>query len=144
MARSQGKKQGLPPADPSRHRVVVCRGGDCGSRRKHPGTDHRAQLERFVAGLGPDIPVIPAACLEACERSNVVVVLPANGHSRYAPEPTWIGEVLEEETTEEIIAWVRDDDAAAAETPVSVEVARFMPSRLNRAELDKLLAKKRR
>lgn len=144
MARSQGKKHQIPPADPSRHRVVVCRGGDCGDRRKHPGIDHRAQLERFVSGLGDDIPVIPARCLEACENSNVVVVLPASGPSRYAPEPTWIGEVLEEQTVEEIISWVRDDGAAAAEMPVSVEVARFAPSRLNRTELDKLLAKKRR
>lgn len=144
MGRAHGNTGGPSPGDDRVDRVVVCRGGECGDRRKHPGFDHRAQLQRFIAELGPDVPVIPAACLEACEHSNVVVVVPAKGHSRYPPEPVWIGEVLEEQTTEEIIAWVRGGELDAADMPVSAEIARFTPTRLNRGELVRLLDKQGR
>lgn len=115
--------------------VVVCRGGDCGSRQKHPGTDHRGQLQRFREVLGRDLVV--SRCLDACEHSNVVVAVPSTPGERAGAEPVWIGEVLDQESVEDILEWVRagaPDDPA--EQPTLVQIKQFPPTRRNRHELD--------
>ena len=43
MAKQRSKRP-KPSVPPEELTVVVCRGGDCGSRRKHPDVDHGAQL----------------------------------------------------------------------------------------------------
>jgi hypothetical protein len=114
---------------------VVCRGGDCGSQQKHPGTDHRGQLQRFREALGRDLVV--SRCLDACEHSNVVVAVPGTSRERAGAEPVWIGEVLDQESTEDILEWIRaggPDDPA--EQPTLVQIKQFPPTRRNRHELD--------
>lgn len=123
MARRQRQKSQPSPEETTR--VWVCRGGDCGSRRKHPEVDHRAQLDRFKGEL-EQIPVTVTACLDACEHSNVVVV-------RTPDEEVWLGGVNDEESTEQVIGWV----AAGTDDPPPglIEWHAFRPTRRMRSEL---------
>lgn len=116
--------------------VVVCRGGDCGSRTKHPGVDHLAQLRVLRGRLEGAAEVVSSSCLDACEHSNVVVVLPGRPGRDAGGQPVWIGEVLDPETTEDLAGWVLAGGPAVADEPVAVDVRTFRPSRLNRLELD--------
>ena len=40
MAKRRAQRTEPTTGEPERVTIVVCRGGDCGSRRKHPGVDH--------------------------------------------------------------------------------------------------------
>ena len=113
--------------------TVVCRGGDCGSRMKHPGFDHQQQLRKIRQSITSSTRLIVSRCLDACEHSNVVVVIPpadmqANG-------PVWIGGANDDETTEDIVRWLCVG-APHADRPALVEIRQFTPTRLNRRELD--------
>lgn len=83
--------------------VVVCRGGDCGSRRKHPGLDHVEQLTRIRDALQDRGTVTVSRCLDACERSNVVVLVPGRRGREAGAVPCWIGEVLDAPMTDAVI-----------------------------------------
>jgi (2Fe-2S) ferredoxin len=113
----------------------VCRGGDCGSRQKHPDTDHRGQLQRFREVLGQDLVV--SRCLDACEHSNVVVVVPGAAAEREGAEPVWIGEVLGPEAAEDILGWATAGAPAdPSGRPTLVQIKQFAPTRRNRQELE--------
>ena len=116
--------------------VVVCRGGDCGSRVKHPGFDHLGQLREIRSGLEGAAEVMSSSCLDACEHSSVVVVLPGERGRAAGGEPVWIGEVNDLETTDDVVRWVRDGGPAVADEPTLVAIRGFRASRLNRLELD--------
>ena len=73
--------------------VIVCRGGDCGSRRKHPAVDHAAQLTTIRTRVGGAAEVLVSKCLDACEHSNVIVVVPGQEDRTRGAEPVWLGEV---------------------------------------------------
>ena len=120
--------------------VVVCRGGECGNRTKHPGTDHAAQLRELRSGAAAGGgSVVTSPCLDACEHSNVFVVLPGREGRRHGAEPVWLGAVLDAATTDELVRWTAGGGPALAEEPVLVELARFRPSRMSRHELDETL-----
>lgn len=110
--------------------VVVCRGGDCGSRAKHPDIDHVGLLREARERLEGVARVLPSACLDACERSNVVVVVPPD------EEPVWIGEVLDADTNAAVCSFVRDGGPSAAAEPIEVELRAFRPTRRNWQELE--------
>jgi (2Fe-2S) ferredoxin len=115
--------------------VAVCRGGDCGSRHKHPDTDHRDQLGRFRDALGRDLVV--SRCLDACEHSNVVVVVPHTPGGREKDEPVWVGEVNDPETTADLLDWISAGAVIdSQDLPVLVQIRRFSPTRRNRQELE--------
>lgn len=118
-----------PPRSDDAPSVAVCRGGDCGSRRKTPQLDHQEQLRALRNDLRGIAEVEVTRCLDACERSNVVVVSLDDG------EPaTWIGDVNDMEITRELIHWVTaggDRD----QLPVSIDLNRFAPTQRNRREL---------
>lgn len=115
--------------------LVVCRGGDCGSRIKHPELDHREQL-RTVRETAPDqVAVLTSRCLEACDHSNVFVVIPAAHALSQGQKPTWIGEVNDEETTKDVLAWI-SSEPTEGNRPVLVEIKEFQPTKRNRHELD--------
>ena len=57
--------------------TTVCRGCCCGTV-KVSGTDHAAQLAMLKAELGAIAQVRAVNCLDACERTNVIVVQPSS------------------------------------------------------------------
>ena len=107
--------------------VVVCRGGDCGSRRKHPRFDHIGQLARFREGLGGEQATVSTSrCLDACEFSNVVVIVPGRPARDAGAEPVWIGHALDDETTDAVIDWV-GSSGNRADPPSAIATRRFAP-----------------
>jgi hypothetical protein len=115
--------------------VVLCRGGDCGSRKKHPAFDHVGQLRTVRARVESDRTAVAVSkCLDACEHSNVVVVVPGRREAEAGIQPLWIGEVLDERATEDLADWVADGDLRA-EPPASVQDRRFEPTTRSRMEL---------
>lgn len=132
----RGRPGGSEQPDSGRLTVVVCRGGDCGSRRKHPDTDHQAQLSALRELAGADARVLVSKCLDACEHSNVVVVTPGAEGLDQAGTPVWIGAVNDEDATADTIRWVREGGPGVSEPPVLVELNRFVPTRASRRTLD--------
>lgn len=140
MPRRQSRRRprDLPVDD--RQTVVVCRGGDCSNRTKHPGFDHLAQLRRLRDGVDAEQGrVVTSTCLDACEHSNVVVVVPGAAGRERGGAPVWVGDVLDEATTTEIVGWVDAGGPGVADEPVLVALRTFRASRLNRHELDEEL-----
>lgn len=115
-------------------RVVVCRGGDCGSRGKHPRFDHVGQLQRIREALDGHAAVEVSRCLHACESSNVIVVLPGRRSRDAGAEPTWVGSVLDGPTTEAVVDWVTSP-GALSEPPAAVAAHRFVPGAQSRNDL---------
>ncbi len=118
---------------PDRHGalLVVCRGGDCGSRIKHPDVDHRQQLDEFKRRRGRA--VVVSRCLDACDYSNVVVIVPSSDDEARGAEPIWIGEVNDGETVGDVIACSEDSSRDVSEL---LQIKRFRPTRRNRHELE--------
>lgn len=114
--------------------VVLCRGCCCGTQDKHPAVDHAEQQRALQAATRPaGGRVVLADCLDACERSNVVVVRP---RGRGSPRPVWLGEVLEPARTAAVAAWVTAGGPGAAELPAVLLDCVFTPGRHSREELD--------
>ena len=116
--------------------VVLCRGCCCGTDEKHPDVDHAAQraaLESAVRTAGARLVV--ADCLDACDRSNVVVVRP---RGRGRPRPVWLGDVLDEARTQAVAAWATAGGPGAAALPEALETCVFTPTRHNKQELDEV------
>lgn len=82
-------------------RITVCRGCCCGTPRKHPDVDHDRQLD--VLRCAAQVQV--AACLNTCDRSNVVVVQPAPLARRLGARPVWLGGVLDDGVVEAVADW---------------------------------------
>lgn len=116
--------------------VVVCRGGDCGNRTKHPGFDHVGQLNQLRSGLDGAADVVSSSCLDACDHANVVVVLPGEDGRAAGAEPVWIGQANDADTTADIVGWVEGGGPGTVPEPTLVAINAFRPSRLNRHELE--------
>lgn len=99
--------------------VLLCRGCCCGTSAKHPGTDHEAQEAALTAAAPPQVQVRVVDCLDACERSNVVVLRRGKG----AKGDTWLGGVLSERASEALVAYVAA--GAQGELPDAVRGLRF-------------------
>lgn len=97
--------------------VTVCRDCCCGTRKKHPGVDHDAQVEALRDGCAGFGRVIVSQCLLACERSNVVVVAPAPAQRRTGAKPVWLNEILDDDLTDAVVDWVRAGGPGLAELP---------------------------
>lgn len=113
--------------------VVLCRGCCCGTADKHPDVDHDAQrvaLQGAAARTGARLVV--ADCLDACERSNVVVLRP---RGRGSPRPVWLGDVLDEAHTDAVVAWAQAGGPGLAPLPAVLEPCLFTPARHSREEL---------
>ena len=116
--------------------VVLCRGCCCGTDDKHPDVDHLAQrsaLERATRRSGARLVVVD--CLDACDRSNVVVVRP---RGRGTPRPVWLGDVLDPARTEAVAEWAQAGGPGAAPLPTLLEPCLFTPTRHNKQELDEV------
>lgn len=133
MARAKKKQRERDGnADADALTVVVCRGGDCGSRAKHPDVDHVGLLRETRDTLAGAARVVPSRCLDACEHSNVVVVVPAGDDG----EEVWIGDVNDHGVNAALTEFVRSGGPGAAELPIELELRQFRPTRRNRQELD--------
>jgi (2Fe-2S) ferredoxin len=114
--------------------VTVCRGCCCGTDRKHPGVDHNAQVDVLTTGIGDAGQVRTSECLDACERSNVVVVGPSPGGRRAGARPVWLSGVLHPGTVAEIVEWVRQGGPGVHDPPGFLDLWTFTPTRRSRVE----------
>ena len=106
--------------------IAVCRGCCCGTARKHPDVDHDAQVEALRAAVAtwPGSRVRTTECLDACDRSNVVVVRELG--RRGQRHTVWLGGILSRADTEALCAHVRARTPLAA-LPSSLAAAAFDP-----------------
>ncbi|GHH84693.1 hypothetical protein GCM10018793_49840 [Streptomyces sulfonofaciens] len=105
-------------------RVVVCRDCCCGSP-KVAGVDHAAQTARLRAA----VPVRVSACLDVCERANVIVVQPSAAGRAAGARPVWLGLVNDPDATEDIISWVAAGGPGVAPPPEILDLYAFPPPR---------------
>ena len=90
--------------------LVVCRGCCCGDAAKHPGTDHQGQLARLrAAAVASDgrFAVRTSDCLGPCGQANVIVVQPSTEGRRRGARATWIGWALDDDATDDVLAWAQ-------------------------------------
>jgi (2Fe-2S) ferredoxin len=118
--------------------VTVCRGCCCGTDRKHPGVDHAGQIAALTDGVGDAGRVRVSDCLDACERSNVVVVGPSLDGRRAGARPVWLSDVLHSDTVAEVVAWVRAGGPGVEDPPGVLDLSVFLPSRRSRREAGEL------
>lgn len=129
------KGQAGPEAASPTVTVTVCRGCCCGSRRKHPGFDHDGQLERIRAANGGDVRVRVTDCLDACERSNVMVVTPSAAGREAGARPVWLGDLLDDDAATDVVEWALSGGPGMAEPPSVLDLYEFRPSRRARGGL---------
>jgi len=98
----------------------MCRDCCCGTERKHPGVDHDALFERLVAATAGAARVDASGCLLACEKSNVVVVLPSAAGRRAGARPVWLREVLDVGAVDAVATWVRDGGPGLCDPPTAL------------------------
>lgn len=105
---------------------MLCRDCCCGTRAKHPRTDHDGQVDALeaVAADNPAVQVRVVDCLDQCDRSNVVLVRRTDLPRKQ--RDTWVGGVLTGKATEAVAAWV---GAGAGEPPPAVRSLVFRPKR---------------
>lgn len=114
--------------------MSVCRGCCCGTRAKHPDTDHSGQLAALRAAInGTSVRLRITDCLDACEHSNVVIVGPSATGRRAGGRPVWLGEILGRDRIEEIAAWATAGGPGVADPPGTLDLHAFSPSRRMRA-----------
>lgn len=109
---------------PAPARVVVCRGCCCGTPRKHPDTDHDAQLRALRSRLGAGA-VRTADCLGPCGDSNVMVVLPSAPGRRRGGRPTWLGFVLSDAALNDVTGWVSAGGPGLTPIPDTLDLHRI-------------------
>lgn len=89
----------------SRLRVVLCRGCCCGTRyAQAPGFDHHAQVRALKAAVkrNPQAELRTVSCLNHCSRANIIVL----SGGRALRRPTWLGDMVEPQATNELCAWI--------------------------------------
>lgn len=101
----------------------------------HPEVDHAGQVQRLEQRLRGTAEVRVVDCLDACDRSNVVVVSPAPERRRSGARPVWLGWVLDDDLLADVCAFVEDGGPGAVELPEVLELARFAPARKSRQAL---------
>ncbi|MEU9100143.1 (2Fe-2S) ferredoxin domain-containing protein [Streptomyces sp. NPDC048361] len=98
--------------------LVVCRGCCCGDARKTPGTDHARQLDRLrtaAARSGGRIAVRTTDCLGPCGQANVIVVQPSGRARQRGARAAWVGWVLDDYATDDIVAWAEQGGPGVAD-----------------------------
>lgn len=131
----RGNGQSVPEAASSIVTVTVCRGCCCGSRSKHPGFDHDGQLEHVRAASGSGVRVRVTDCLDACERSNVMVVSPSAAGREAGARPVWLGDMLDDDAVTDVVEWALSGGPGVAEAPRVLDLYEFRPSRRVRGGL---------
>ncbi|MFD3497051.1 (2Fe-2S) ferredoxin domain-containing protein [Streptomyces sp. NPDC058676] len=110
--------------------LVVCRGCCCGNARKQPGTDPAWQLELLRAGAAEHgFQVRTTDCLGPCDQANVIVVRPSAAGRRAGGRAVWIGFVMDDDSTEEVVRWAAAGGPGVAEPPATLEMQFIRPPR---------------
>lgn len=117
-------------AAPAHCLIRVCRDCCCGTDRKHPDVDHDGLLAGLRAGARGRATVLVSPCLLACAESNVVILSPSPLGRRLGGRPVWLREVLDVETVENLVDWVRAGGPGLAPVPEPLAGRTFRPSRL--------------
>ncbi|MFF8841464.1 (2Fe-2S) ferredoxin domain-containing protein [Streptomyces sp. NPDC015127] len=110
--------------------LVVCRGCCCGDGRKNPGTDHAGQLARLrraAAESGGELAVRTSDCLGPCGQANVIVVQPSTEGRRRGARAAWIGWALDDDATDDVIAWAEAGGPGVAEAPATLTLQMIPP-----------------
>ncbi|MFP1629027.1 (2Fe-2S) ferredoxin domain-containing protein [Streptomyces sp. 5K101] len=110
--------------------LVVCRGCCCGDARKNPGTDHVGQLARLRGAAdasGGRLAVRTSDCLGPCGQANVIVVQPSTEGRRRGARAAWIGWALDDDATDDVIAWAEAGGPGIAEPPVTLTLQMIPP-----------------
>ncbi|PDP86539.1 hypothetical protein CQJ94_16960 [Glycomyces fuscus] len=103
--------------------LTVCRGCCCGTKKKVPGVDHKAQLARLSAiedHSGRSVPVRTSKCLGICFQANVVVVQPSQAGRAAGGRPVWLGEITEDGLVEAIDDWIFRGGPGIAPLPAAL------------------------
>ncbi|MFE3494629.1 (2Fe-2S) ferredoxin domain-containing protein [Streptomyces sp. NPDC059175] len=110
--------------------LVVCRGCCCGDARKNPGPDHTGQLARLRAAAeasGGRIAVRTSDCLGPCGQANVIVVQPSTEARRRGARAVWIGFALDDDATDEVLAWAEAGGPGVAEPSPTLSLQLIPP-----------------
>ncbi|NWF26707.1 (2Fe-2S) ferredoxin domain-containing protein [Streptomyces sp. PKU-EA00015] len=110
--------------------LVVCRGCCCGDARKNPGTDHAGQLARLrdaADASGGRLAVRTSDCLGPCGQANVIVVQPSTEGRRRGARAAWIGWALDDDATDDVIAWAEAGGPGMAEPPTTLTLQMIPP-----------------
>jgi hypothetical protein len=110
--------------------LVVCRGCCCGDARKNPGTDHAGQLARLrdaAAASGGRLAVRTSDCLGPCGQANVIVVQPSTEGRRRGARAAWIGWALDDDATDDVLAWATAGGPGIAEPPATLTLQMIPP-----------------
>ncbi|MFD7015751.1 (2Fe-2S) ferredoxin domain-containing protein [Streptomyces sp. NPDC059161] len=133
---SRRTRKAAPSPGAARPTVTVCRGCCCGTAAKVPRLDHEAQLTDLRTQLAGVAMVRRTACLDACERANVIVIQPSAEGRKAGGRPVWLGQVNDPGAAADITAWVRNGGPGLAEPPDILDLYAFSPSRRVRNELE--------
>ncbi|MBB5492169.1 (2Fe-2S) ferredoxin [Nocardiopsis metallicus] len=105
-------------------RLTVCRGCCCGTKKKVPGVDHKAQLARLSAiddHSARRVPVRTSKCLGICFQANVVVVQPSQEGRAAGGRPVWLGQMTEDKLLDAVDDWIFDGGPGIAPLPAVLE-----------------------
>lgn len=112
--------------------MTVCRDCCCGTKKKHPDVDHDGQVRQLKKRLDSVATVRVVDCLDACKKSNVVVVSPSPDQRKKGARPVWLGWVLDNGAVTDVIDWVRAGGPGASALPDSLDLQTFAPERKSR------------
>lgn len=105
-------------------KLTVCRGCCCGTKKKVPGVDHKAQLARLSAiddHSARRVPVRTSKCLGICFQANVVVVQPSQEGRAAGGRPVWLGQMTEDKLLDAVDDWIFDGGPGIAPLPAVLE-----------------------
>lgn len=105
-------------------KLTVCRGCCCGTKKKVPGVDHKAQLARLSAiddHAARRIPVRTSKCLGICFQSNVVVVQPSKEGRAAGGRPVWFGQMTEDKLLDALDDWIFEGGPGLTPLPAVLE-----------------------
>lgn len=109
------------PPRPVSFSVLLCRDCCCGAERKHPDFDHAKQesdLRSAVDAAGGRLHRVN--CLDACIRSNVVVL------RTHDQGKIWLGDLVDDESNEALLSFIRA--GTRGEMPLDLGKLRFTPT----------------
>lgn len=105
-------------------KLTVCRGCCCGTKKKVPGVDHKAQLARLSAiedHSARRVPVRTSKCLGICFQANVVVVQPSQEGRAAGGRPVWLGQMTEDKLLDAVDEWIFEGGPGIAPLPAVLE-----------------------